>query len=227
MEAGAPRAPEDRIPDARPEVAAADEDVQRLHELGYKQELARAWSGFTNFAISFTIISVLAGTFTTFFQAWNSGGPIAVSIGWPVLCVLVLMVAFSMAELTSAMPTAGGPYWWSAKLGGPGWSWITGWFNMVGLVGIVAGVGYGAAFFLQAVLALYGVNVLGIDFATTNPTTILHEDFLLFLIILVGYTAVNIFADRLLAIFNNISVGWHVVGVLVIIALVVFVPSHH
>src|ERR671925_1830372 len=168
MEAGAPRAPEDRIPDARPEVAAADEDVQRLHELGYKQELARAWSGFTNFAISFTIISVLAGTFTTFFQAWNSGGPIAVSIGWPVLCVLVLMVAFSMAELTSAFPTAGGPYWWSAKLGGPGWSWITGWFNMVGLVGIVAGVGYGAAFFLQATLALYGVNVLGIDFATTN-----------------------------------------------------------
>ena len=89
-----------------------------------------------------------------------------------------------MAELTSAFPTAGGPYWWAAKLGGPGWSWITGWFNIVGLVGIVAGVGYGAAFFLQAVLALYGLNVLGINFATTNPTTILHQDFLLFLIIL-------------------------------------------
>src|ERR671931_103757 len=88
-------------------------DEQRLAELGYKQELSRAWSAFTNFAISFTIISVLAGTFTTFLYAWNNGGPIAVSIGWPVLCFFVLMVAFSMAELTSKYPTAGGPYWWA------------------------------------------------------------------------------------------------------------------
>jgi amino acid transporter len=203
------------------------QDERELAELGYKQELHRGWSSFTNFAISFTIISVLAGCFTNFGFAWNAGGPIAISLGWPILCGFVLLVAFSMAELTSAFPTAGGPYWWSAKLGSPGWSWITGWFNIVGLVGIVAGVGYGAAFFLQATLALYGVNVLGIDFTTANPSTILHEDFLLFLIILVGYTIVNIFADRLLAIFNNVSVGWHVVGVLVIIALIAFVPSHH
>ncbi|MFL5838935.1 MAG: amino acid permease, partial [Thermoleophilaceae bacterium] len=48
---------------------AEDRDAQQLAELGYKQELNRVWSGFTNFAISFTIISVLAGTFTTFGQA--------------------------------------------------------------------------------------------------------------------------------------------------------------
>src|SRR5690242_7347282 len=140
-------------------------DEQRLAELGYKQELSRAWSSFTNFAISFTIISVLAGCFTNFSFAWNAGGPVAISIGWPILCGFVLLVALSMAELTSAYPTAGGPYWWAHRLGGPGWSWFTGWFNIVGLVGIVAGVGYGAAFFLQAVLALYGLNVFGINFA--------------------------------------------------------------
>jgi amino acid transporter len=203
------------------------EDERELAELGYEQELHRGWSSFTNFAISFTIISVLAGCFTNFSFAWNAGGPVAISLGWPILCGFVLLVAFSMAELTSAFPTAGGPYWWSAKLGSPGWSWITGWFNIVGLVGIVAGVGYGAAFFLQATLSLYGANIFGIDFATANPSTILHQTWLLFLIILIGYTVVNIFADRLLAIFNNISVGWHVLGVLVIIALVAFVPSHH
>jgi amino acid transporter len=203
------------------------EDERQLAGLGYKQELSRAWSGFTNFAISFTIISVLAGCFTNFSFAWNAGGPPAIAIGWPILCGFVLLVAFSMAELTSAFPTAGGPYWWAAKLGGPGWSWFTGWFNIVGLIGIVAGVGYGAAIFLQATLSLYGLDILGINFATTNPSTILHETFLLFLLILVLYTLVNIFADRLLAVFNNISVWWHVVGVLVIIALVAFVPSHH
>ncbi len=203
------------------------EDERQLAHMGYKQELARGWSSFTNFAISFTIISVLAGCFTNFSFAWNAGGPAGIAIGWPVLCGFVLLVAVSMAELTSAMPTAGGPYWWAAKLGGAGWSWFTGWFNIVGLVGIVAGVGYGAAFFLQAVLSLYGLNILGINFATANPSTILHETFLLFLIILVLYTVVNIFADRLLAVFNNISVFWHVIGVLVIIGLVAFVPSHH
>src|SRR5688500_6828987 len=110
-------------PEAR-DTGAVSADEQRLAELGYRQELARAWSGFTNFAISFTIISVLAGTFTTFAFAWQNGGPIAVSIGWPVLCFFVLMVAFSMAELTSRYPTAGAPYWLAHDLGRKGWSWI-------------------------------------------------------------------------------------------------------
>src|SRR5438309_2727887 len=169
-------------------------DEQRLAELGYKQELTRVWSSFTNFAISFTIISVLAGCFTNFSFAWNAGGPAAIAIGWPILCGFVLLVAFSMAELTSAMPTAGGPYWWAAKLGGAGWSWFTGWFNMIGLVGIVAGVGYGAAIFFNAVLSIYGVTIGGINFATANTSAILHHQFVLFLIILFAYTVTHIFA---------------------------------
>ena len=131
-------------------MAIQDRDERKLAELGYRQELERAWSGFSNFAISFTIISVLAGCFTTFGQAWNNGGPIAISIGWPLICVLVLIVAFCMSELASAFPTAGGPYWWAAKLGGPGWSWFTGWFNIIGLVGVVASVDYAAAVFASA-----------------------------------------------------------------------------
>ncbi len=202
-------------------------DIRELAEMGYRQELSRAWSGFTNFAISFTIISVLAGCFTNFSFAWGGGGPAAIAWGWPILCGFVLLVAVSMSELTSAFPTAGGPYWWSAKLGGAGWSWFTGWFNMVGLVGIVAGVGYGAAIFLNAVLSLYGVTIGGINFATSDASAVLHHTFVLFLCILVLYTVVNIFADRLLGFFNNISVWWHVLGVLLIIGILAFVPDHH
>jgi amino acid transporter len=200
-------------------------DEAKLAEMGYRQELARAWSGFTNFAISFTIISVLAGTFTTFAFAWQNGGPIAASWGWPILCAFVLMVAFSMAELTSKYPTAGGPYWWAHDLGGPGWSWMTGWFNIVGLVGIVASVAYGAAFFLFLLLGLYEVDILGVNFA--DDVHILAETFLLFLIILVVVTLLNIVGDRFLALLNNISVGWHVIGVLIVIGLLVFVPDQH
>jgi amino acid transporter len=227
--------PEDIVLPEEQEAVAGDtqvkEDLQRLHEMGYRQELSRAWSGFTNFAISFTIISVLAGTFTTFGQAWLYGGPIAISIGWPVICIFVLMVAVSMSELTSAFPTAGGPYWWSARLGGPGWSWFTGWMNIVGLLGIVASVAYGAASFLYALLGLYGVNIFGVNFqdvgANGLPLHAISETFLLFLIILFFVTILNIFADRVLGLLNNISVGWHVIGVAVIIGLLIFVPDHH
>src|SRR5436305_2146212 len=198
-------------------------DEQKLADLGYKQELSRVWSGFTNFAISFTIISVLAGTFTTFGQAWNAGGPIGISIGWPVIAAFIMLIAWSMAELTSAFPTAGGPYWWAARLGGAGWSWFTGWFNIVGLLGIVASVGYGAAGFLYALLGLYNVDVFGVAFAQGEH--ILVATFVLFLAIVGLVTLVNIFSSQLLGLFNNISVGWHVLGVIVIIALLVFSPS--
>src|SRR4051812_49157227 len=125
--------------------SAQDRDAQKLAELGYKQELSRAWSGFSNFAISFTIISVLAGCFTVYGQAWNNGGPIAISWAWPIICGIILIIAFCMAELASAYPTAGGPYWWAAKLGGPGWSWVTRRGEVVRPVAVVAAGGYGGA----------------------------------------------------------------------------------
>ena len=88
--------------------AIANSDEQRLAQLGYKQELERSWSGFQNFAISFTIISILAGCFTTYGQAWNNGGPIAISWGWPLISIPILIIGFCMSELVSAYPTAGG-----------------------------------------------------------------------------------------------------------------------
>src|SRR5271154_2716923 len=95
-------------------------DEQKLADLGYKQELNRRWTGFSNFAISFAIICILAGAFTTYGQALKNGGPIAISIAWPLISVLILCVAWSMSELASAYPTAGGIYYWAFKVGGAG-----------------------------------------------------------------------------------------------------------
>jgi amino acid transporter len=201
-------------------------DERRLAELGYKQELRRGWSGFSNFAISFSIISILAGCFTTYGQAWLNGGPVAISIGWPVISLLILLVAFSMAELASAMPTAGGIYYWASKLGGPGWGWFTGWFNLVGLVAVTASVDYAAATFLNSTLSFYGLHFLT-NFATTSVQASLHHTFVLFVLILVLHAVINIFSSHLVSLFTNISVWWHVIGVLVIIVLLVAVPSHH
>ena len=53
--------------------------------------------------------------------------------------------------------------------GGKGWSWMTGWFNIVGLVGIVASVGYGAAIFLyRHARASTSVSLFGMDFADSS-----------------------------------------------------------
>ena len=95
------------------------EDEQILHRMGYAQELFRAMGGFQNFAISFTIISILAGCFTSYFIAFNNGGPIAISWGWPIVAGFILLIGFTMSELVSAYPTSGGIYWWASKMGGP------------------------------------------------------------------------------------------------------------
>jgi amino acid transporter len=202
-----------------------DRDAQRLAELGYEQELERGWTRFTNFAISFSIISVLAGCFTVFYVGWNNGGPIAISIGWPVIALIILTVAVSMSELASAFPTAGGPYWWAHNLAGAGWSWFTGWFNVLGLIGIVASVDYILAFFLNQLFGLWGWDLGFINFA--DDQHIIQEIFWVYAVILALHALINIFSHRLLALFNSISVWWHVIGVLIIIAILVFVPDDH
>src|ERR1700730_1745449 len=106
------------------------QDMKRLHGLGYAQELFRAMGGFSNFAISFTIISVLSGCVTLFSLTVSDGGFTAASIGWPLVTVFVVIVALGMAELASAYPTAGGVYYWASKLGGPAWGWYTGWVQL-------------------------------------------------------------------------------------------------
>ena len=203
----------------------ADADEQRLAEMGYRQRLDRAWSGFSNFAISFTIISVLAGCFTSYGQAWSNGGPVVISIGWPVIASFILIIGFCMSELVSAYPTAGGIYWWAGKLGGPVWAWFTGWFNLIGLMAVVASVDYACATFLNITLGVYGVNIFGINFGDTSH--VLTEVFLLFVLILAVHATVNIFRTHYLSLINSISVWWHVIGVAVIVALLVFVPDTH
>src|SRR3954447_566143 len=200
-------------------------DEQRLGELGYVQRLNRGWSSFQNFAISFTIISVLAGTFTTYGQAWNYGGPIAISIGWPIICGLILFVAFSMSELASKYPTAGGLYYWASDLGGRTWGWFTGWFNFIGLVGIVASVVYGSATFMATVLGLYKVNVFGMNFGDSKH--FLAEVFVVFVVLLGLHAMINIYSSQLVALLNSVSVWWHVVGVAIVIAILVFAPAKH
>jgi amino acid permease (GABA permease) len=197
----------------------ASEDEKRLHELGYAQELSRRMSGFSNFAVSFTIISILSGCLTLYQFGMNTGGPVMIVWGWPIVGAFTLMVGLAMAEVCSSYPTAGGLYYWSAKLArrnAAAWSWFTGWFNFLGQVAVTAGIDFGAAFFLNALLDLQ----FGFDF--TPPHTIL-----LFGIILLLHALLNTFGVKLVAMLNDVSVWWHVIGVVIIVGALVFLPDNH
>src|SRR3989442_388686 len=127
-------------------------DTARLHQMGYAQQLFRDMGGFSNFAISFTIISVLTGGLTLYSYGLNHGGPQQMGIGWLLVGVMVLVVAAAMAQLASALPTAGALYYQAAKLGNKHWGWITGWFNLAGQITISTGIIYGNAIFAAALL---------------------------------------------------------------------------
>jgi amino acid permease (GABA permease) len=200
-------------------VQANSADVETLHRLGYAQELRRRMSTFSNFAVSFTIISILSGCLTLYGYGMNTGGPVDMNIGWPVVGLFVLMVGLAMAELASSFPTAGGLYYWSAKLGGKNsaaWSWFTGWFNLLGQVGVTAGIDFGLALFADALL-----NAL-FQYPSTPGWIVLIYAVVLFL-----HGLLNTFGVGVVALLNDISVWWHLIGVAVIFIVLFFVPAHH
>jgi amino acid transporter len=196
-----------------------NEDEAHLARLGYKQDLNRSWSGFSNFAISFSIISILAGCFTNFGAGFNNGGPISVSWSWPILSLFILIIGFTMSELVSAYPTSGGIYWWASKLGGPAAGFFTGWLNLIGLIAVTAGVSYGCATFIDLTISTYSESYAG-DYSLTRV-------FITFVIVLALASVLNIFSSHLMALMNNVSVWWHVIGASAIVVILIVVPDQH
>src|SRR5258706_11043922 len=150
-------------PPATPDHTATSEDVKLLHTMGYAQELLRRMSGFSNFAISFSIICILAGGITSLQLGISAVGGAAAGVVWPVGVIFALLVTLCMAQIASAFPTAGGLYHWSSILGGRGWGWATAWFNLLGLIFVTASVEYGVyILFSQLILnGVFGIDISG------------------------------------------------------------------
>ena len=186
-------------------------DIQELHGYGYAQQLFRDMGGFSNFAISFSVISILTGAVTLYGYGLNMGGPGVMGFGWPIVTIFVLLVAAAMAELASAIPTSGSLYHWSSILGGPGWGWFTAWFNMVGQFTITAGIDFGAAQFLAPLLGI-GENW--------------NNFLMLYAAVLLSHGLLNHFGIRIVARLNDLSAVWHMGGVAVlVIALIIWGPK--
>ena len=197
-----------------------DQDTKDLHAMGYAQELDRSMSKFSNFAVSFTIISILSGCLTLYGYGLLHGGPPVMLWGWLLVGVLVLFAGLSLGEICSSFPTAGGLYYWSAKLApgdsGPIWSWFTGWFNLLGQVAVTAGISFGCAFSISAFMSIL-----------TESSTWLepYATILILAVVLALQGLLNTFSVRLVALLNDVSVYWHLIGVAIIFVLLFWAPS--
>jgi amino acid transporter len=202
-----------------------DTDEQTLHKLGYAQELFRGMGGFQNFAISFTIISILAGCLTSYFVGFERGGPVAVIWGWLLVGLFSTIIALAMAEIASAYPTAGGLYYWASKLGGPGWGWATGWFNLIGQIAVTAAIGYGLATFGTVLFdSWFSYSAHMNDWFGFSANTSI---FVLYAIFLIAAGIINMFQVSVTALLNTVSAYWHMAGVAFIVLVLIVVPDHH
>ncbi|MGH6653936.1 MAG: amino acid permease, partial [Actinocrinis sp.] len=96
------------------------------------------------------------------------------------------------------------------------WSWFTGWFNFLGQVAVTAGIDFGAAFFINSFCDLqWGFT------ATPGHTIEIYAGVLLL------HGLLNTFNVRLVAILNQVSVWWHILGVLTIVITLAVVPAKH
>jgi amino acid transporter len=186
-------------------------DQEELGALGYAQELFRSIGGFSNFAISFSIISILTGAVTLYGHGLTMGGPAEMAFGWPLVTIFTLAVVLSMAELASAMPTSGAMYHWSYKLGGKSWGWFTAWLNLAGQVTTLAAIDFGCATFVTP--------LIGLPATTANVLAVYGA-------VLLSHALINHYGIRLVAWLNDLSVTVHIVGVFVIVAaLLLFAPK--
>ncbi|WP_194912748.1 amino acid permease [Catenulispora rubra] len=191
-------------------------DAAQLRAIGYEPVLSRKMSGFGNFAISFSIISILSGCMTLFGFGMATGGPAVMVWGWIGVTIAVLLIGLSLAEVTSVYPTSGALFFMAHRLGGKGWGWITGWLNMLGLFGVIAGIDYGAAEFIGA--------FTGMAFGWTPDK---YGLIAIFAGVLLLHGVLNTFGVRVLDLFNRVSVWWHLLGVAFIVAVLFIVPAHH
>ncbi|KAF3948729.1 hypothetical protein CMV_025307 [Castanea mollissima] len=200
---------------------SVDSGHARLHELGYKQELKRDLSVVSNFAFSFSIISVLTGVTTLYNTGLTYGGPVSLAYGWLIAGAFTMFVGLSMSEICSSYPTSGGLYYWSAKLAGPGWapfaSWITGWFNIVGQWAVTTSIDYSLAQLISVIILLSTGGKNGGGYEASKYVVICFHGGILLL-----HAIINSLPITWLSLFGQLAALWNLVGVFV---LMILIPS--
>ena len=180
-----------------------EKDIQHLRRLGYAQELYRTIGGFSNFAITFSVISILSGLMTLYGYGLSLVGPFSIWT-WAIVGLFQLMVALALGDIASIYPLAGGVYKWTGRLGNPHVGWFCGCFSLLGWLACTAGIQFGMGVFLTAYFG----------FELSAPNILLVTA-----IIIIAHSIINIFGIRLVAKITDFSVGVHIIGAAVLVGL--------
>jgi amino acid transporter len=194
------------------------ESASQLKALGIQPVLARRMTGYGNFAVSFSVISILSGCMTLFGFGMNTGGPAVMFWGWIGVGGMVMLVGLALGEVTSAYPTSGALYFMADRLAPANrkWGWYTGWLNLLGLVGAIAGIDYGASQFIGAFAALqWGFH--------PTPGHLIG----IYAVVLALHAGVNMFGVNVISMLNAVSVWWHLSGVALIVGVLYVIPDNH
>ncbi|KAI0288599.1 APC amino acid permease [Russula brevipes] len=195
-------------------------DKAELARMGYKQELKRDLSLLQNFGVSFSIVSVITGIPSLFLFGLTTGGPAVMVWSWVVVAFFTMLVGLAIAEICSAHPTSGGPYFWAAMISkpqsAPFASWVTGWFNLLGQVAITTGISFACANFISTA-ATIGTHY--------QPNS--HKTIVIYAAVLFAQGMINTFGVGILKYLNNVSVWWHGVGTTaLVVAILAAAPTH-
>jgi len=205
------------------EPKAFDESVREdvvLEQLGYQQELKRSFGLLGLVGFSFSIVTSWTALGGVLIVGVESGGPPVMIWSWVGICVVTLAVAYSMAEMCSAYPVAGGQYSWVAILAPPkvarGLSWITGWFMITGVLAMGATNNFvGANFILgQANLTFPGYTIER-----------WHTVLVAYLIALIA-TCANIWGPHLLDKISRGILVWNIFSFFVVIIVILACNDH-
>ena len=188
-----------------------DQDSKLLAKFGYKQDLNRSMKGFSSFAISFSLISILTGIFANFHFGYSEVGP-WISLSWLIVFIGQFFVALIMAELSVSFPISGYGYQWSSRLVNSKLGFATGWLLLMqfltGLPGICKTIGIIFSDFLSQVFS-FEVNDIIISIIVIWIITLIHKK-----------------GIKMVSYINNLGVITEIIGViLLILALGFFVTT--
>ncbi|KZF20763.1 choline transporter [Xylona heveae TC161] len=125
-------------PEEAQEGKLLDADAIKLAEMGYRQDMKRNFSVWTLLGVGFSLTNSWFGISAAMITGISSGGPVLIIYGIIFIALISICVGVTLSELASAMPNAGGQYFWANELAPKNYanfaSYLTGWFAWAGSI---------------------------------------------------------------------------------------------
>ena len=191
-----------------------------LEKLGYAQELKRSFGLLGMIGFSFSIVTSWTALGGVLIVGVESGGPPVMIFSWIAISVLTLAVAFSMAEICSAFPVAGGQYSWVMVLAprsiARGLAWITGWFMITGILAMGATNNLIAANFILGMAQL------------SYPTYVIQQwqTVLVAYLIAILAAVANVYGPHVLDKISRGMMVWNIASFFIVIVVLLACNDH-